>query len=115
MKRSSTQRYETASETWAKRMPQQSAQNQAAAEPVVENPIPTRSRASFARENAAVESAIASVVGGDGARRLMELGDELRIVEVRPYVPTSAMQRALALMETAEGRKRLSELTWNTV
>ena len=115
MNRSSTRRYETASEAWAKHVPPQSAQNQAAGEPVMENPIPTRSRASFARENAAVESAIANVVGSDGARRLMELGEELRIVEARPYVPTSAMQRALALMETAEGRKRLSELTWNTV
>ena len=74
-----------------------------------------RSRASIARENAAVESAIASVVGGDNARQLMELGEELRIVEVQPYVPTTAIERALALMETIEGRNKLSELTWNTV
>ena len=115
MKPSSTRRYETASEAWAKYVPPQSAQRQATAQPVIVHPMAARSRASIARENAAVETAIASVVGGDGARRLMELGEELRIVEVQPYRPTSAMQRALALMETFEGRERLSELTWETV
>ena len=67
------------------------------------------------RERAATEHAIAGVVGSDEARRLVELGESLRVVEVRPHTPTTAIERALALMETREGRATLASRTWDTV
>ena len=59
-------------------------------------------------ERAATERAIAGIVGDDDARRLVELGESLRIVEVRPEKPATAIERALALMETREGRATLA-------
>ena len=55
------------------------------------------------------------IVGDDEARRLVELGESLRIVEVRPEKPATAVERALALMETRQGRATLATRTWNTV
>ena len=66
-------------------------------------------------ERAATERAIAGIVGDDDARRLVELGESLRIVEVRPEKPATAIERALALMETREGRATLATRTWDTV
>ena len=66
-------------------------------------------------ERAATERAVAAIVGDDEARRLVELGESLRIVEVRPEKPATAVERALALMETREGRAILVTRTWNTV
>ena len=66
-------------------------------------------------ERAATERAIADIVGEDEARRLAELGESLRTVEVRPEKPATAIERALALMETREGRERLAACTWDTV
>ena len=69
----------------------------------------------IAEERAAIERAIAGIVGDDDARRLVELGESLRIVEVRPEKPATAIERALALMETREGRATLATRTWDTV
>lgn len=66
-------------------------------------------------ERAATERAIASIVGAEEAHRLVELGEALRIVEVRPAKPTTAIERALALMETRQGRATLATRTWNNV
>ena len=66
-------------------------------------------------ERAATERAIADIVGDDDARRLVELGESLRIVEVLPEKPSTAIERALALMETREGRATLATRTWDTV
>ena len=69
----------------------------------------------IAEERAATERAIAGIVGDDDARRLVELGESLRIVEVIPEKPATAIERALALMETREGRATLATRTWDTV
>ena len=66
-------------------------------------------------ERAATERAIADIVGQDEARRLAELGESLRTVEVRPEKPATAIERALALMDTADGRAALATRTWDTV
>ena len=69
----------------------------------------------IAGELAATERAVGAIVGEDEARRLSELGERLRIVEVRPEKPATAIERALALMETREGRATLATRTWATV
>ena len=66
-------------------------------------------------ERVATEHAIAGIVGHEEARRLLELGESLRVVEVRPEKPASAIERALALMDTREGRATLATRTWDTV
>ena len=61
------------------------------------------------------EAAVAAIVGQQEAERLIELGEALRTVEAKPEKPANATQRALDLMETAEGRAQLATLTWDTV
>ena len=68
-----------------------------------------------ARERAAIEAAVTAMVGAPETRRLVELGERLRAVEARPERPANALERALALMETAEGRAILATKTWETV
>ena len=76
---------------------------------------PVRTRAAIENERDAVEDAVADVVGREDASRLIALGDEIRDVEVRRREPETAMQRVLALMDTAEGRKTLARHTWSTL
>ena len=77
--------------------------------------VAARARQAITDENAAIEEAVAAVVGHQEAERLIELGKTLRAVEARPDKPANATQRALDLMETAEGRAQLATLTWDTV
>ena len=62
-----------------------------------------------------VERAVARIVGERDARRLVELGEEIRIADLRPDRPRNAVQRALALLESREGRGLLETHTWSTV
>lgn len=76
---------------------------------------PVRTRAATRNEERAVTRALIGVVGEDEARRLMELGEPLRAVHIRPQRPVNAIERALELMESAEGREQLATLTWDTL
>ena len=76
---------------------------------------PVRTRAAAHNEERAVTQALTGIVGEDEARRLMELGEPLRAVHIWPQRPVNAIERALELMESAEGRERLATLTWDTL
>ena len=66
-------------------------------------------------EHQAIVDRLANIVGKQQAEELMEISEHIREVESRPQPPQTAMQRALELMETAEGRRKLATLTWDTV
>lgn len=77
--------------------------------------LPAHSRAAAERERRAIRDALAGVVGGPEADRLVELADNLPPEEPLPAPPDNAWTRAQQLMETREGRERLRTLQWEQI
>ena len=76
-------------------------------------PMPVHTRSAIADERRCIQTALAGVVGGSEAERLMALADELPPEAPLPKVEPNAWSRALEMMAGPEGRARLRTLTWD--
>lgn len=77
--------------------------------------LPAHTRAAAEREDQATREALASVVGGPEADRLVELAGNLPPEEPLAAPPDNAWIRARAMLDTRAGRERLRTLRWDQV
>ena len=74
--------------------------------------MPLRTRAAIAREQDAIQSAVTSVVGERDANHLLEIAATMPPEDPR-LPPSNAWTRAMVLMRSPEGRRKLQALTWD--
>ena len=99
---------------------QSSDQGEARQQPVADEAhgLAPATRASIAREEAAIQNALTRVVGPREAERLLTLAEaagELPAADLLPERKSTAWTRATRLAQTPEGRAKLRALTWDTV